>query len=401
MIDSNLSLPDGHVLAVDDIRAYMNRPLPDRLFISPILDEDLQFGACSVDLRLGLDFRVTQKSRMTLLDLVEDENTIDRQIQKSQEVIRVNLGEPFILHPQQPTLASTLEYVRLPDNLTGIVASRSSWNRLFVQVAPASIFPGFAGVITLTLLNHGDTPIVLRPGFRIAQLMFYKLVSPARHESRYGTATGASASMIHHDRDLRLFGPVREPKILGIVSTLGAGRTEVVRHLLDRGFQSFALSKYVREEAVNSGLDPNRNRLQEVGANLRTTLGDQYLAVKMVRELDRTSALLNAVVDGIKHPAEVIELRKKRFFKLLAVDAPPEMRFQRLQQRRRIGDPQTFDDFLQVDHRDRGVDGPENGQRVDEVINMADYAIQNVGTLAELRAEVDRAIDQFFGDLAS
>src|SRR5690606_3336370 len=154
-----------------------------------------------------------------------------------------------------------------------------------------------------------------------------------------------------------------------------------------------------REEAKSRGLDPNRSRLQEVGTNLRNTYGSQHLAERMAQELDHSPALLNVIVDGIKHPAEVNELRKKRFFRLLAIDAPEEVRFERIMARRRIGDPQDYDSFLEVDRRDRGIGGPETGQQVDSVIDMADQKIINVGTLEEMYSEVDRVINKLFGEL--
>jgi dCTP deaminase len=86
----------------------------------------------------------------------------------------VPLGEHLVLHPGQFLLGSTLEFIRLPRRLGAQVLSRSSWGRLGLLVATAVIVqPGFAGSLTLELVNTGSVPIRLRPGLRVAQLQVW------------------------------------------------------------------------------------------------------------------------------------------------------------------------------------------------------------------------------------
>lgn len=390
----------GEVLTRGEINDYRNRRLSERLFISPLLDEETQIGACSVDLRLGLDFLVSRRSRMAVLDLNQEEHEIETAIRKYQESLHINLGDPFMLHPQQSVLGSTLEYIRIPPGLMSYVVNRSSWGRLGIHTSPAAIFPGFAGTITLTLTNQGDIPIVLRPGFRIAQLILHKTTGRETNDSRYLYATESAFSLIHKDPDLRLFGPRSNSIVVGIVSTVGAGRTEVIRYLIDeQGFKHASLSEIVREEARNSGIDQVRAQLQHVGNRLRKTYGSDVLAR---RSMERLAHVIrrgqHIVLDGIKHPDEVRTLRSYGQFYLLAIDAPEDVRYDRIQKRRRANDPRTSEAFQELDRRDRGLDGLEYGQKVDVCIKMADFTINNTGTIEDLMREIRKALNNFFGE---
>ena len=97
-----------------------------------------------------------------------------------QERVVVPFGEELWLHPRHFVLAATLEYLRLPDDMSAYVVGRSSWGRLGLIVATAVfVHPGFRGCLTLELANEGDSPIALSPGVRVAQLTLHRLENPA------------------------------------------------------------------------------------------------------------------------------------------------------------------------------------------------------------------------------
>lgn len=387
------------VLTREKILEYMERPLPERLFISPLIDPK-QVGACSVDLRLGLDFKVARKSRMQSLELLGERQDVEAAIRKYQESIKLNLGDSFILHPQMVVLANTLEYVRLPNDLMSQLVGRYSWSRLAVHPNPGIMFPGYSGTVTLTLVNQGDTPIVFRPGYRIVQLVLHKVWGQVTHKSRYTYGTEAEFSRIHLDDDLQMFGPQIQPVVIGIVSTVCSGRTEAIKHLVgERGFKHYSLTEFVRREARNRGLDPTRHRLQEVGNSMRELYGADYFAKEMVRRLaDSARHIQYVVLDGIKHPGEVSELRDRLHFHLLGIDAPLEVRFKRAAIRRRPDDPKTLEDFTLLDEIDRGIVGDENSQQVDKLLDQADDLLMNDSNeLADLFEKLDKAERKLLG----
>jgi dUTP pyrophosphatase len=116
---------------------------------------------------------------------------------------------------------------------------------------------------------------------------------------------------------------------------------------------------------------------------MRKERGAGYLGdVVVSRILDRRYS--RAIIDGIRNPAEVLSLRKMNGFYLISVDAPQEIRFERLKKRNRESDPKTWEDFLKVDARDLGIGEPEDGQQVGKCIAMADLHLVNDSTSQDL-----------------
>lgn len=139
------------------------------LVVMPLLNPGLQIGKSSIDLRLGNDFIETKLPAITQLDPVDLE--IGSSATQFQSKVYVPFGKPYVLHPSQFVLSSTLEFLMLPNNLMGLVLGRSSWGRLGLVIATASkVDPGWRGCVTLELTNLGNAPILLYPGARIGQV---------------------------------------------------------------------------------------------------------------------------------------------------------------------------------------------------------------------------------------
>ncbi|MGH3742616.1 MAG: dCTP deaminase [Micromonosporaceae bacterium] len=139
----------------------------------------------SIDVRLDRWFRVFNNTKYTHIDpsLQQDELT---------SLVEVPDGEPFVLHPGEFVLASTLEVVSLPDDLAGRLEGKSSLGRLGLLTHSTAGFidPGFSGHVTLELSNVANLPITLWPGMRIGQLCIFRLSSPAEHP--YGSSVYGS-----------------------------------------------------------------------------------------------------------------------------------------------------------------------------------------------------------------
>ncbi len=158
----------------------------DPLVISPLPNiEKLQKeDSASVDLRLGTWFRTTRAHRHPLLDIY-DRDTVGPTEQSLSSAYYVPFGRKFILHPRSFVLAGTLEWIRLPLSLAGMVTGKSSWGRrgLIIETAPG-VHPGYTGCLTLELTNVGEIPIALVPGTRICQLFLYRLDGPVETGDR-------------------------------------------------------------------------------------------------------------------------------------------------------------------------------------------------------------------------
>lgn len=188
----------------DGIRDAMARDkLEDRLLITPLLDPK-QIGAGTVDLRLGTEFLEVDRSGQKILDALDPRTTAWERQRERRTV--VPLGQGLALHPGQFILGSTLEFLHLPADIVGQVLSRSSWGRLGLLVTTAAaVQPGYKGVLTLELVNHGDVPIMVRPGSRVAQLQLWQAASatstPYPATGRYRVPTGPESARLQAEND--------------------------------------------------------------------------------------------------------------------------------------------------------------------------------------------------------
>jgi dCTP deaminase len=158
-------------LRKEDLKAWLRHGGEAGLAVTPILDADAQIGDASIDLRLGPDFMVTRRATgLAHFDPLKVEPLPER-IHEYQEYVRRPLGTAFYLHPGEFAIARTLEYVALPETLSAQVLGRSSWGRLGLVIATATLIqPTFKGTLTLELANLGTVPLVLYVGLRVAQL---------------------------------------------------------------------------------------------------------------------------------------------------------------------------------------------------------------------------------------
>jgi dCTP deaminase len=181
------------VLSSEQIRARIyHKDAAQRLVVTPILDWGRQVSKAAVDVRLGSEFAILRQTKMTGIMVAPPSSAaprteISRQVAEAVEMTYVPIGEVFVLHPRQFVLASTLEYVSMPSALMAYVIGRSSWGRLGLNIATATmVAPGFKGAITFEMVNLGTVPIGLFPGTRIAQLVVHELSKAEPEASSYG-----------------------------------------------------------------------------------------------------------------------------------------------------------------------------------------------------------------------
>lgn len=147
------------ILSDGTLRAMLDS---GELVVEPL--EDYCIQPASIDLRLGHHF------------LKVDENDFDTiHLDRPVHYVEVTMDE-IVIPPGSFMLASTLEYVRLPTDVTAFVEGRSSIGRigLFVQNA-GWVDPGFEGELTLELFNANRQPIRLQSGRRVCQLVFARM----------------------------------------------------------------------------------------------------------------------------------------------------------------------------------------------------------------------------------
>ena len=149
-----------------------------RIEIDPYDDSLLQ--PSSVDVRVDRFFRVFHNNRYPYIDVREEQEDLT-------ELVEVEDETAFVLHPGEFVLGSTLERIRLPDDLVARLEGKSSLGRLGLLIHSTAGFidPGWDGHVTLELSNVANLPVTIYPGMKIGQISFVQLSEPAQRP--YGT----------------------------------------------------------------------------------------------------------------------------------------------------------------------------------------------------------------------
>lgn len=201
IINKLIKNSDNGLLLKDDL---LKLTKSQSLVISPLLEED-QIGEVSTDFRIGLDFLTLQQGRDPYIDTtINDPNK--RPIRSHFSETRRKLGEYFLLHPGQPVLFSTLEYVKLPNNVYGVLSLRSSYSRLGLTISTI-VQPGYCGCFSVEIVNNGKVPIKLMVGARILQARFIKLKNNSEYFNKnkirkYTCQVRPAASKVNEDKEL-------------------------------------------------------------------------------------------------------------------------------------------------------------------------------------------------------
>jgi|SRR2546426_836825 len=175
--------------------------------------------------------------------------------------------------------------------------------------------------------------------------------------------------------------------LIGLTGRNAAGKGEVARYLQKKSFYYYSLSDVIREEIRSRGLEPTRELLITVGNELRQRYGSKILAERILAKIEDDR---HYVIDSIRNPAEVDAFRAAKHFKLIRIEAPPEVRFQRIFKRQRESDPKTLQEFFELENRE--AEGDDTSQNLVKVELMADHTLINDGTLESLYPEIDKLL---------
>lgn len=181
--------------------------------------------------------------------------------------------------------------------------------------------------------------------------------------------------------------------IVGISGLYGAGKGEAVAYLQARSFYALSLSDVIRDELAARGIEETRERMIEVGSEIRATEGLGGLAERLAGTLvaDR-----NYVIDSVRHPAEVEALRAHTTnFRLLWIEADEALRLERIVERERNGDPTNLAELRSLEGRELGGANPA-GQQLLAVRDLADDTLRNDGNLEDLHRGLQALLERSF-----
>jgi len=180
------------ILTDNDIKKRLSE---GSIIIKP--SDNRETSPCSIDLRLSNKFRTYKRVSKTHIDPYTK-----TAYEEYTELTEVKDDEPFILHPGEFVLASTLEWVEMPTDLAARIDGRSSLGRLGIIIETAAMVdPGFKGHITLEVANIGKMPVAIYPKMRICRMTFYKLTGECTkpYDGKYVKQKEAEGSKIEKD----------------------------------------------------------------------------------------------------------------------------------------------------------------------------------------------------------
>lgn len=172
--------------------------------------------------------------------------------------------------------------------------------------------------------------------------------------------------------------------IIGLVGQNCAGKDTAAEVFVSKGFERYSLSDYLRREVEKSGAAPNRENLIALGNKLRAEKGAGYLAEKALEFMKEGK---NYVVVSIRNPEEARVLMRRKDFLLIAVEAPAEVRFQRMKSRDRgENDPQTLEEFLRLEEKENAGGAKQN---IRDTMHLATHVIDASGSIHDELIEVE------------
>lgn len=187
------------ILSDHDIRRNITE---GKIAIKPTPNYEDQLGSCSIDFHLGNVFKIFNHSKYPYID--PRNPNLSSEIMKD---ITVSTGESFIMRPGEFCLATTVESLKIADDLLGRLEGRSSLGRIgiIVHSTAARFDPGWDGTPVLELGNIGVLPVALYPGMKICSFTFEQLSSPSdnpynkRKNAKYVNQKNPDASRISQE----------------------------------------------------------------------------------------------------------------------------------------------------------------------------------------------------------
>ncbi len=131
-----------------------------------------------VDLRVGSEYAIYAFDNQ-VIDPCELEGT-----RHLFSIVEAKDGR-IVIPPRNFALLTTMEYIKLPNNVIGLCNLRSTLARYGLSVPPTIIDAGFEGNITIEVVNNSNNYIVLRPGMRFLHVVLVKTIGEAKYAGRY------------------------------------------------------------------------------------------------------------------------------------------------------------------------------------------------------------------------
>lgn len=175
--------------------------------------------------------------------------------------------------------------------------------------------------------------------------------------------------------------------ITGITGTNAAGKGAVVDFLKKKGFQHFSVREYLTEQLNKKNLPVDREHMQTLANELREKYGPSYIITQLY---EQALVYQNAIIESIRCPGEITELRKKPGFLLLGVDADQKLRFERATLRNSSTDISlTLEKFIEDEEKEKNNQEPFK-QNITKCLEEADILLLNNNMVPEFYSKLEK-----------
>jgi len=178
-------------------------------------------------------------------------------------------------------------------------------------------------------------------------------------------------------------------KIIGITGTNGSGKGEVVKYLKQKGFVHFSVRNFLMNEIEKRNLPLNRTTMNFLANELRKENSPSYIIENLLIEAKIQNE--DCIIESIRTPGEVEFLKQQGSFYLIAIDADPRIRFERIKTRKTEFDDVTFQEFISEEEMEMKSTDP-NKQNIVACMSAAHLTLTNNGTTEELHKALDAVI---------
>jgi dephospho-CoA kinase len=181
-------------------------------------------------------------------------------------------------------------------------------------------------------------------------------------------------------------------KIIGITGTNGAGKGTIVDYLVShKGFVHYSVRAFLIDRINERELEVNRVNMVNTANELRAAHSPSYIVEQLFERASMDES--DCIIESLRTPGEVLALQEKGAFKLIAVDADPEVRYARITDRQSETDQVGFDEFMAAEQQEMASADP-NKQNLSRCIEMADYQLNNNGTIEDLQSQIESILHE-------
>lgn len=185
-------------------------------------------------------------------------------------------------------------------------------------------------------------------------------------------------------------------KIICITGLCGAGKSVVSDFFINNGFQYVRFGQLTMDELKKRNLEVNEANERMIREDLRKIHGMAAYAILNLPKFDELMKKGNVIADGL-YSFEEYKILKEHFgdsLAVIAIYAPPKLRYERLENRKMDGDinvrnrPLTSAeaksrDFSEIENLNKGG-----------TIAMADFTILNIKDINYLNQQIEEIYDQ-------